>query len=75
MTKPPCKVDGIECPRRYIGCRAECEEYHKWVATHAREKARERMDKQNEADTFLIERKTRKKQERGMEHMRGYVRK
>ena len=37
MTCPPCKTDGIECPRRYIGCRAECEAYHKWLTIHEQE--------------------------------------
>lgn len=37
MTKPPCKPDGIECPRRYIGCRAECEQYHEWLLQHEAE--------------------------------------
>ena len=42
MKKPPCKTpDGIDCPRRYIGCRAECEEYHKWLAIHDAEKEKQ----------------------------------
>ena len=29
MKKPPCKVDGVECDKRYVGCHADCEAYHK----------------------------------------------
>jgi len=54
MTLPPCKPDGIECPRRYIGCRAECEEYHKWLEIHEAEKSKARMtDGEKAADEFL----------------------
>ena len=38
MTKPPCKVDGVECDKRYVGCHADCEVYHEWLAVHAAEK-------------------------------------
>jgi hypothetical protein len=57
MTIPPCKPNGIECPRRYIGCRAECEEYHKWLAKHDEECDRERQRKhaENDADSFSID--------------------
>ena len=54
MTKPPCKVDGIDCPRRYNGCRAECEEYHKWLAKHEVERQNEREYKGDEAKAMII---------------------
>lgn len=38
MKKPPCKVNGVDCPRRYIGCQSECETYHEWLTVHAAEK-------------------------------------
>ena len=75
MTKPPCKPDGIDCPRRYIGCRAECEEYHKWLAIHAEENEKLRQSKLNQADDFLIEQKARVKKARHRDYMRGYKRK
>lgn len=75
MTKPPCKPDGIDCPRRYIGCRAECDEYHKWLAIHAEEKEKLRQSKLNPADYFLIEQKVRVKKARHRDYMRGYKRK
>ena len=54
--RPPCKTDGIECPRRYIGCRADCEAYHDWLAKHEAEKKRERKNREYEmeVDGFLI---------------------
>lgn len=72
MTLPPCKPDGIECPRRYIGCRAECEEYHKWLAIHDEEKEKQRRNKLNPADDFLIEQQARVKKARHRDYMRGY---
>ena len=73
MTKPPCKTpDGIDCPRRYIGCRAECEEYHKWLAVHDEEKEKLRRNKFNQADDFLIEQQARVKKARHRDYMRGY---
>ena len=73
MTKPPCKTpDGINCPRRYIGCRAECEEYHKWLAIHDTEKEKQRRNKLNPADDFLIEQQARVKKARHRDYMRGY---
>lgn len=38
MTKPPCYNDGKDCPRRYVGCRAECTAWHEWLVIHAEEK-------------------------------------
>ena len=72
MTLPPCKTDGIECSRRYIGCRAECEEYHKWLAIHEEEKEKQRRNKFNPADDFLIEQQARVKKARHRDYMRGY---
>jgi len=72
MNLPPCKHDGIECPRRYIGCRAECEEYHKWLAIHDEEKEKQRRNKFNPADDFLIEQQARVKKARHRDYMRGY---
>ena len=27
MIKPPCKVDGVDCPNRKVGCQGDCEKY------------------------------------------------
>ncbi len=72
MNLPPCKPDGIECPRRYVGCRAECEEYHKWLAKHDEVKEKLQRNKFNPADDFLIEQQARVKKARHRDYMRGY---
>lgn len=72
MTLPPCKKDGIDCPRRYIGCRAECKEWHDWLAIHESEKEAQRKDKHNPADDFLIKQQERVKLARHRDYMRGY---
>ena len=74
MTLPPCKPDGIDCPRRYIGCRAECEEYHKWLAKHDEERAQIKAarDKYMMAEEVMIKRTERVKKARHRDYMRGY---
>jgi putative transposon-encoded protein len=74
VKKPPCKVDGIDCPRRYIGCRAECEEYHNWLAKHDEEKAQIKAarDKYIMAEEVLIKQTERVKKARHRDYMRGY---
>lgn len=72
MTRPPCKNDDIDCPRRYVGCRAECEEYKRWLAKHDEEKEQRRREKSNPADDFLIEQQARMKKAWHREYMRGY---
>lgn len=37
MTKPPCGNGTEDCPRRYVGCKSECEEWHEWLAIHEHE--------------------------------------
>lgn len=59
MTRPPCYDDktNTDCPRRYIGCRAECEEWHKWLVIHEEEKEKFQKDltKSDDAIKFLVE--------------------
>ena len=62
-TKPPCynpETKG-DCPRRYIGCRAGCEDWHRWLAIHEAEKEQERRkrDFARDADGFLSEQSKR----------------
>lgn len=49
-TKPPCKVDGIDCPNRYIACQASFERFAKWLQIHAAENEaiRASMDEHHE---------------------------
>ena len=75
MTKPPCKTNGIDCARRYVGCRAECEEYHRWLTIHEAEKERRKQDVGNPADDFLIAQQERIKRAKHRDYMRGYRRK
>lgn len=64
MKRPPCKTpDGVDCPKRYIGCQSECETYHDWLAVHAAEKEKMRRKKCVEINTtsFIIGREKRKR--------------
>lgn len=74
MNLPPCKPDGIECPRRYNGCRAECEEYHKWLVAHDEKRAQIKAarDKYMMAEEVMIKQTERVKKARHREYMRGY---
>ena len=53
-TKPPCH-DGIDdCPRRYVGCHAECDRWHEWLAIHEAEKKRANDNKKAEHELLAI---------------------
>lgn len=56
MTKPPCYKDGRDCERRYIGCKALCEEWHKWLVIHEDEAEMIRRKKRDDHDVdgFLM---------------------
>ena len=75
MILPPCKLNGIECERRYIGCRANCEAYHEWLAKHNAEKEQMAKAKSNELDVdrFLVTQGERKRKARNREYMREYM--
>ena len=55
--KPPCKKDGVDCPRREVGCQGKCEEYKEF--TKARQELSKRcyeyVAQQRQADGVLIE--------------------
>lgn len=74
MKRPPCwdEINDTDCPRRYVGCKAECEDWHKWLAIHAEEKDRERKNRANahDVDIFLCEQNKRVQQARHREYMR-----
>lgn len=55
-TKPPCKVDGVDCQWRRVGCRDECEAWKKYEAAHAeeREKARRKRDAERDVEDFMV---------------------
>lgn len=74
-TRPPCKTpDGIECQRRYVGCRAGCEKYHEWLAIHDAELARERQARDRYKDTidFLATQGERTRNANRRTYMREY---
>lgn len=77
MTMPPCMVDGIDCPRRYVGCKAECEAWHKYLAVHAEEKAKIKTarDKYMMTEEVLIKQTERVKKARHRDYMREYMKK
>ena len=58
-TSPPCMDDVTmeDCPRRYVGCRAECEKWHEWLAIHAAEleKEKDNRNKQRDISGFFID--------------------
>ena len=55
--KPPCKVDGMDCPRRYVGCRATCDEWAEWMVRHAEEVEQAIKKRREEKDVteFLVQ--------------------
>lgn len=64
MTKPPCKVGGIDCAKRCVGCRNNCKAWHEWLDRHnaeleQRRKAKDRLDDidQFEGNRFLREKR------------------
>ena len=61
MTLPPCKVNGVECDKRCIGCQSNCEAYHDWLITHEAEKEAYRRKKyaDNEVAEFINKRSSR----------------
>lgn len=59
MTRSPCydHITHRDCPRRYVGCRAECEKWHEWLIIHAEEveAARKRKQQFDDVESFLTE--------------------
>lgn len=68
MTRPPCydEATNTDCPRRYVGCKTGCEEWHRWLAIHAEEKGKIRREKDKciDADSFLVNQNKRLVQDR-----------
>lgn len=55
-TKPPCKVDGVECAQRRVGCRDECEAWKRYEAAHAEEieKTRRKREAERDVEDFMV---------------------
>ena len=62
-TPNPCFKEGKDCEMRRVGCKAGCEEWHKWLAIHEAEKEQEfkAKGKTIDTDTFLAEQGKRKR--------------
>ena len=48
MQKPPCKKNGVDCPKRTIGCHSSCKEYIEYAEEN--ERRREEIHKRKEAE-------------------------
>lgn len=72
--QPPCKVNGVECDRRYVGCRADCDKWNEYLVAHEAEKEqiRRNRDKYMAAEDFLITQSLRVRQARHRDYMREY---
>lgn len=72
MTRPPCQVDGVDCPRRHVGCRDDCKEWNDWTAIHAEEKAEILRGKTvgSDADSFLVGQNKRVNNDRRRKYQR-----
>lgn len=56
---PPCKVDGVDCPKRYPGCSDHCEDFLKFRA--AREEYNAHRHQTVVIEKVVFERKWNKK--------------
>ena len=58
MTPHPCfdEKTRTDCPRRYVGCKADCARWQEWLIVHAEEKAEIQRKKHhdNDVNTFLM---------------------
>ena len=62
-TEPPCKAGGIDCIRREVGCRSDCEAWQKHEAIHEaeREEIRKKKKAESDATEFAINRPLRRR--------------
>lgn len=49
MRKPPCKINGIDCPKRHPGCHSGCPDYAEFDAEKQKERA-QRMQERISSD-------------------------
>lgn len=63
MTRPPCRKNDTDCPRRRVGCKSDCPEWQKWQEVHLEEARQIRRKKADAAmtDTVLISAKDRRR--------------
>lgn len=74
MTKPPCKVEGVDCQKRHVGCRAECDDWNKWLAIHKEEtdKIKRGKAKYTEIKACMIDQTKRVQQDRQHRYTEKY---
>ena len=53
MNKPPCKPNGLPCPRREPGCHGRCKEYIKY--TEERKKISDAREMRNAVDSVTMQ--------------------
>ena len=54
--RPPCKSpEGIDCPNRRVGCRADCTAWKEYAEAHKAEKDNEAMQKARSSDIYEVE--------------------
>ena len=58
--KSPCKRNGIDCPKRQMGCHDDCKEYQEYVAECELIRKR-RADEVNERWYLIVQCKKNKK--------------
>lgn len=55
MTKPPCYVEGGNCPDRHTACHTDCQRYKDWLVIHEREKEQRHEIYRNDRDINTFE--------------------
>lgn len=57
LTRSPCWNDGEDCPKRHVGCRAECDAWQEYSEIHEKEseEIRKRKSAGSNADAFFVE--------------------
>lgn len=53
MNVPPCKKDGVPCPKRELGCHSKCDEYLEYA--QSRFDISEKRKHRNERDSLAID--------------------
>lgn len=78
MTRPPCfdEATRTDCPRRCVGCRADCQEWQAWEKVHAEEteEIRNKREAYDRVENFLSNQNRRVQMATRRERMRRYRR-
>lgn len=78
MTRPPCfdEATRTDCPKRHVGCRADCPEWQAWEKVHAEETEEIRIKREayDRVENFLSNQNRRVQMATRRERMRRYRR-